>query len=90
MCAECSEKLLKEFQKTFDKNQVKIGDYIKAGFKDRKEIEHMWVEVLEICKDSFKGKLRNQPIAIKNLKEDDFVKVKFEEVENWSKENGNK
>ncbi len=87
LCANCSEERLKEFQKTFDKDEVKIGDFVKKAFKDNEafeddgEVEHLWVEVKEICKDGFNGYVDNEVVLIKNVKYQDYVKVKFEEVE---------
>ena len=81
LCADCSEERLKEFQKTFNKNKVKIGDFVKKAFKDNGEVEHLWVEVIEICKDGFNGYVDNEVVLVQNVKYGDYVKVKFEEVE---------
>ena len=81
ICSCCSKNLHKEFQKTFDKDDVKIGMHIKKAFEDDKNVEHLWVKVKEICADGFKGYVDNNVISVKNVKLGDYVKVKFEEVE---------
>jgi len=81
VCKCCSEKLHKDFQETFDKNDVKIGMHVKKAFEDEKNVEHLWVKVKEICEDGIKGSIDNEVVSVTNVKLGDYVKVKFEEVE---------
>lgn len=85
ICSCCSDKLHQDFQKQFDKNIIKIGDFIKTKFTEKGKSEHMWVKVLEIGEDNIKGNLANEPNTIKKLKVWDFVKIKFEDIENYER-----
>jgi len=79
----CGEKRLKEFQKTFNKEDIKVGNFVKKAFEDKEEVEHLWVIVDEIYDDGIKGYIDNEVILLKNIKYKDYVKIKFEEVEDW-------
>jgi uncharacterized protein YegJ (DUF2314 family) len=81
LCKDCSDQRRKDFQKTFDKYSLEVGDMIKANFKERKKSEHMWVEINSIAKDGVFGFLRNEPTIIKWVSEGDEVAVKFKDIE---------
>ena len=83
LCKHCSDERKKEFQKTFNPKIIKKGDFIKKEFRERKKSEHMWVKVVELGKDFIKGYLVNEPNSIKNFKLKDFVKAKFDEIEDY-------
>jgi len=61
---------------------------IKNNFYDGNEYEHMWVTVTDYKDGIFYGKLDNDPFVVKNLKYNDTVSVKKENVEDWIMYNG--
>lgn len=80
ICKKCGERRKAEFQKTFNKDLLKVNDYVKICFKQGKEREHMWVKIISVGKEIF-GVLDNEPIVITNVKYQDIVKVKCSEIE---------
>jgi len=80
MCKKCSDKRRADFQKIFNKDMLKVGDYVKICFKQGKKREHMWVKIISIDKKIF-GLLDNEPVLVDNVKYQDIVRVKLSEVE---------
>lgn len=77
-----------EFVQAVKSGQAKKDEllYIKTKFKDGKNIEHMWVEPLDLAKldgPKIVGKLANTPLLVKNIKEGDRVTIKKSAVEDW-------
>jgi len=63
-----------------------IGKFVKKGFPTDlgghgPQLEHMWVEVTHIEGDVLIGKLNNDPIACRDIRCGDEVKVRLEEIE---------
>ena len=85
MCKDCSNERRNNFQNTFDKYSLEVGNMIKKDFIEGKESEHMWVQIVSITKTGIKGLLANEPFVIKNLKLGDKVIVKFTEIEDIGK-----
>ncbi len=56
---------------------------IKYGAKDGDIVEHMWIRVSSYKDGVFSGILANEPIEVKNIKYEDPVSVKKEEIEDW-------
>lgn len=53
---------------TEQKEKIKLGDLVKLLFTDKDGyVERMWVEVLEVENDIYKGLLRNDAIEFDNL-----------------------
>lgn len=49
---------------------LSVGDCVKLGFEDDVEDsfpERMWVEILKIDGDNFKGRLVNEPVFIESI-----------------------
>ena len=85
ICRDCSDERTKEFQSKFNKYSLKVGDFIKTKFNNKKDNEHMWVQITSIVKDGIIGKLANEPIIMNNLCLGDKVKVKFKDIEDLQK-----
>jgi uncharacterized protein YegJ (DUF2314 family) len=84
---ECAEEKLKEFQKTFDKDKIKINCHVKSGIPvcnlDKDIIEHMWVKVIAIDEFYVTGILDNIPIYPNaNCKLGDIINVYFHNIAN--------
>ncbi len=82
-CKKCFNQRREDFQKTFDKYSLKIGNFVKKGFKEKEEVEHMWVKITGLKGDRIVGILNNEPVVLKDIKLGDFVEVKFDEIENY-------
>jgi uncharacterized protein YegJ (DUF2314 family) len=56
---------------------------VKSFFSEGNNIEHMWVQVFSYSDGVFVGRLANEPRLLSNLKINDVVKIKKEEVEDF-------
>ena len=91
ICPCCSNKRRDEFQKTFNKNEIKIGDHLKVKIEGLSEcgaecIEHMWVWVQYVGYnkgevEEVKGRLDSLPLWIDNIREGDNIYVDLDQVE---------
>ena len=84
---ECLEEILKEFQKTFKKENVKINCHVKSTISvsdlDKDIVEHMWVKVVSIEEFYVTGTLDNIPVyPFANCKLGDIVNVYFHNISN--------
>ena len=57
--------------------------FIKAKFEDEKHIEHLWLEPISFIDDIFTATVGNVPDNLTNIKYQDMVQVKKEDVEDW-------
>lgn len=57
---------------------------VKSDFSEGKTHEHMWSEVHLLKNDSLTGVLIDSPFNIKNIKTNDEVRIKLNDVEDWS------
>jgi hypothetical protein len=64
-----------------DKNRIKTGDFVKAGFSTGATIptERMWVRVVEIDAGLIRGTLANTPAYVE-AKHGDLVEMEFRHV----------
>lgn len=56
---------------------------VKSKFSEDDIVEHMWSQVFKYEDGYFIGKLANQPYNLSNIKLDDEVKIKREDVEDF-------
>jgi uncharacterized protein YegJ (DUF2314 family) len=61
--------------------QQHIG--LKARFEQDGNVEHMWIDDIEITPEGYRGKLGNHPVDIKSIDVDSDVLVKRENVSDW-------
>lgn len=75
-----------EFVEAFAKRRP--GDHlaVKAPLTDGKNTEFIWVEVSEIDGDVIRGKLGNEPVYTRDLRMEDAVEVKLQDVSDWAYE----
>lgn len=72
-----------KFQKKYAKLKLKKDDYVKIKFTDLDEVEWMWLQIMEVLDDNqFIGRLDNVPISIENLKLNDLVHFRFDDIVN--------
>lgn len=85
------------FRQAINKAQENINTFIEkmsnkesntiysvfANFSEGRAQEHIWVIVQEFRDDTFYGYVKDEPQSLKNLKINDPVGVKKEEVEDW-------
>jgi uncharacterized protein YegJ (DUF2314 family) len=65
-----------EWQKDNATTPIEVGDYVKIAFLDNRMVEWMWVNITHVVtKDSFEGRLDNDPVAVTNVNSGDTVKV---------------
>jgi uncharacterized protein YegJ (DUF2314 family) len=57
--------------------------YIKAKFEDDKHIEHLWLTPTSYEKGTFTATIDNIPNKLTNIKFQDVVQLKKEDVEDW-------
>ncbi len=75
---------LPEFEKRLSKppaTQQHIG--LKGRFEEDGEVEHMWIDEIEITADGYRGKLGNHPVHITSIDEGSEVLVAREKVSDW-------
>jgi uncharacterized protein YegJ (DUF2314 family) len=57
--------------------------YIKARFEDDKHIEHLWLTPISYADGTFTAIVDNDPDKLTNIKYQDVVQLKKEDVEDW-------
>jgi len=75
---------LPEFEKRLTQppaTQQHIG--LKGRFEEDGEVEHMWINEIEITPDGYRGKLGNHPVNITSIDEGSEVLVTREKVSDW-------
>lgn len=73
---DAGTKRVQDWQKANKDTKVNVGDWVKMAFVDGKETEWMWVKIDKVVdKDTFKGTVDNEPIAVNNIKIGDKVDV---------------
>jgi len=91
--------LIDQTTKTFNQNEIKIGDHLKVKIEGLSEcgsncVEHMWVWVQYVGYDKGKidevrGRLDSIPLWIDNIKEGDNIYVDVSQIEQIIKGPGN-
>jgi uncharacterized protein YegJ (DUF2314 family) len=56
---------------------------VKAQFRDGDRVEHLWVEVRQIGKDSISGTLGNDPQHVRNIKAEQPVTIPLADIQDW-------
>jgi uncharacterized protein YegJ (DUF2314 family) len=56
---------------------------IKADFIENSQHEHMWVSIIAIENNNFRGTLENDPQIINNIQFGDIVTIQKDQVEDW-------
>ena len=75
---------LAEFEARLSKppaTQQHIG--LKGRFEEDGNVEHMWVDDIEITAEGYRGKLGNHPVDIQSIDVGSEVLVKRENVSDW-------
>lgn len=72
-----------EFMGEHDKDDTLFKYFVKSDFSENGVNEHMWTQVHEFKNGFFMGILANDPVNIKQLKYNDKIKVRREDVEDW-------
>jgi uncharacterized protein YegJ (DUF2314 family) len=81
---KCAEQRHKEWQEENKHIHISPGDYCKIAFQDGDKMEHMWVKVDGcIAQRTFTGILRNDPVAVTNIRCDDPVHFNRENIEEY-------
>ena len=81
--AQAQISYLIEFMGEHDKDDTLFRYFVKSDFSENGVNEHMWTQVHEFKNGFFMGTLANDPVNIKQLKYNDKVKVRREDVEDW-------
>jgi len=86
-CRDCMKKKKRDFQKSFNHSDVKVGCLIKKKFFDTNgHQEHMWVAVTKLRRNGLiQGVIMNNPINLKNVSYGDIVKLRLKEIEEIKK-----
>lgn len=63
-----------------------VGEFAKLVFVDLPDSngERMWVEIVSTEGDRYRGRLRNTPVVIRDLEENDLIEFGPEHVANWA------
>ena len=72
-----------EFVAAFKKEEAGATYAVKAKFTDGDASEWMWVEVESMTGDVVRGKLRNQPDLVKNIKQHQAATVEKKDIDDW-------
>ncbi|MDF3020260.1 MAG: hypothetical protein K0Q92_1563 [Steroidobacteraceae bacterium] len=75
---------LAEFEARLSKppaTQQHIG--LKGRFEEDGNVEHMWIDDIEITAEGYRGKLGNHPVDIQSIDVGSEVLVKRENVSDW-------
>ena len=72
-----------EFMGEHDKDDTLFRYFVKSVFSENGINEHMWTQAHEFKNGFFIGTLANDPVNIKQLKYNDKIKVRREDVEDW-------
>ena len=75
---------LAEFEKRLAQppaTQQHIG--LKGRFEEDGEIEHMWIDEIEVTPEGYRGKLGNHPVHIQSIDAGSDVLVTRNEVSDW-------
>ncbi len=81
ICNDCAKERKRDFQKKFNKKELRVGDLIKKKFFNQEHNEHMWVKVIKIKSNGLiVGRLNNKPLVLKELRFGDIVKVRLKEI----------
>ena len=78
VCKDCIEKVYPNKGKL----TVNVGGYAKVKFTDINGSEYMWVKVTFADKEKgeYEGWIDNDPIVVENVKYEDKVKFKKEDI----------
>ena len=80
ICECCSNEMLKDFQKSFNVKDLRIGDYVKQRFTginnedDLEYVENLWLFITEIDVE-IKGILDSSPVLISDMHRGDTIYV---------------
>jgi uncharacterized protein YegJ (DUF2314 family) len=62
-----------------------VGEFAKLVFVDLPDLgERMWVEIVATEGGRYRGRLRNSPVVIRDLEENDLIEFGPEHVANWA------
>jgi uncharacterized protein YegJ (DUF2314 family) len=72
-----------------EREALRVGDFAKLVFIDPAEEaaasgERMWIEIVAVQAGRYRGRLRNVPVLIRDLKEDDPIEFGPEHVADWT------
>jgi uncharacterized protein YegJ (DUF2314 family) len=56
---------------------------LKARFDENGEVEHMWINDVELVEDGFRGVLGNEPVHVTSIKFEDPVTIGRDRVSDW-------
>lgn len=80
---EAQNKLPLFIDKFSNNTNPELSFSVKTQFSYNGQVEHMWISVAKIKDNVFIGNLDVDPVWIKNLKQNDIVSVKAEDIEDW-------
>ena len=81
---EVAQKTLGFFIKCFEGRETNLFKFfIKARFEDENHIEHLWLMPIDITEDIFTAIVNNVPNNLTNVKFDDILQIKKDDVEDW-------
>ena len=75
---------LGDFEKRLEQppaTQQHIG--LKGRFEENGDVEHMWINDIEVTAEGYRGRLGNHPVHIKSIDVGSDVLVKRENVSDW-------
>ncbi len=72
-----------EFLQAFQGRDESQMFCVKAPFRDGENVEWMWVSVAEIKDQVIEGKVGNDPVDLKNVREGDIVRIPSSTIEDW-------
>jgi uncharacterized protein YegJ (DUF2314 family) len=83
ICPKCVKERFEKMQDGDIEKKLDGANFVKKCFVDGDKKEHMWVKIYDIDFDDklVNGFLDSEPVLVKNVKLDDRVTVKFDEVE---------
>lgn len=82
------EKMKKDWQKQNKGLKINVGDFVKLAVTDSNGTEHLWFEVKEVS--PFTGRCDNVPIVIEEVRYNNIIPFKFEEIEDYVKKSNRK
>lgn len=88
ICPECSEERKDEAQEYVKEHGINLNDYVKVKItNDDDESEYIWfmVEKINKEKNTFIGRLNNNPVYKQDIKFGDRKEFSFDDIESVGK-----
>ena len=60
--------------------KVEEGNYVKVWVEENGRKEGLWFEVIHLYKNTFLGKLNNNPVLVKTIKDRDEIEIPIKNV----------